>query len=71
MTVREFVELSIEPSFQEVELWSVDEDTVIYSGTVEDLLDDDDNDDFCEMEIGSFDVIDKHSQKLTLNVSDY
>ena len=68
MTVRDFLELSIEPSFQEVELYDTEEGEVICKSTADDILFEDE---FTDMEVDSFDVIDKHSTVLTLNVSNY
>ena len=68
ITVRDFIELNIEPSFQLVDIWSSKENMTIFTGTVEELLEDYDNDIFLDMEIGSFDVIEDGSDRLTLNV---
>ena len=51
MTVRDFLELSIEPSFQEVELYDTEEGEVICKSTADDILFEDE---FTDMEVDSF-----------------
>ena len=67
MTVKDFGDLSIEPSFQMVDLYDVDKGDIIFHGTFDELLDEEEN--FLDMEVGSFDVIDENAPRLTLNVS--
>ena len=65
MYVEEFLELSVDTYFQKVSLYDTEKDTTIFHGTAEDAIDK-----FGEYEIGSFDLIEKNSPNLVLNVSE-
>ena len=61
MTIRKFLELSVEPSFQEFKIWDIGKGEYIFEGTSDDCFNLDD-------EIGSIDLIDATSPILVFNI---
>ena len=64
MTVEDFMEYSIDESFQKFTLYDVDKGEEVFTGNIDECPDE-----YLEAEVGTFDVIDKDSPRLTLNVS--
>ena len=64
MTVEDFMEYSIEESFQKFTLYDVDKGEEVFTGYIDDCPDN-----YLEAEVCTFDVIDKNSPRLTLNVT--
>jgi len=64
MTVEDFMEYSIEESWQKFTLYDVDKGEEVFTGTIDECPDI-----FMMAEVCTFDVIDKNSPKLTLNVT--
>ena len=64
MTVEDFMEYSIEESFQKFTLYDVDKGEEVFTGTIDECPDK-----YFEAEVCTFDVIDKDSPRLTLNVT--
>ena len=64
MTVEDFMEYSIDESFQKFTLYDVDKGEEVFTGYIDDCPDN-----YLEAEVCTFDVIDKNSSKLTLNVT--
>ena len=63
MTVDEFMDLSIDSSWQKVKIYDVDLGEEVFEGTIDDMPDK-----YRFGEVGSFDIIDDNSPTLTLNV---
>lgn len=64
MTVEDFMEYSIEKDWQKFTLYDVDKGEEIFTGVIDECPDK-----YFEAEVCSFDVIDKDSPRLTLNVT--
>lgn len=64
MTVTDFMEYSIEESYQKFTLYDVDKGEEVFTGNIDECPDE-----YLEAEVSTFDVIDKDSPRLTLNVS--
>ena len=64
MTVEDFMEYSIEDNWQMFTLYDVDKGEEVFTGYIDDCPDN-----YLEAEVCTFDVIDKNSPKLTLNVT--
>ena len=64
MTVEDFMEYSIDENFQKLTLYDVDKGEEVFTGTIDECPDK-----YFEAEVCSFDVIDKDSPRLTLNVT--
>lgn len=64
MTVEDFMEYSIEESWQKFTLYDVDKGAEVFTGTIDECPDI-----YFEAEVCTFDVIDEHSPRLTLNVT--
>ena len=64
MTVEDFMEYSIEESFQTFTLYDVDKGEEVFTGTIDECPDK-----YFEAEVCTFDVIDENSPRLTLNVT--
>ena len=63
MTVRDFMEYSIEVDWQKFTLYDVDEGEEIFTGNIDECPDE-----YLEAEVCTFDVISEDSPCLTLNV---
>ena len=64
MTVTDFMEYSIEESYQTFTLYDVDKGEEVFTGNIDECPDE-----YLEAEVCTFDVIDKDSPRLTLNVT--
>jgi hypothetical protein len=64
MTVENFMEYSIDVSWQKFTLYDVDKGEEVFTGNIEECPDE-----YLEAEVCTFDVIDKDSPRLTLNVT--
>ena len=64
MTVEDFMEYSIEEDFQTFTLYDVDKGEEVFTGTIDECPDT-----YIRAEVCTFDVIDEHSPRLTLNVT--
>jgi hypothetical protein len=64
MTVEDFMEYSIEERWQTFTLYDVDKGEEVFTGTIDECPDN-----YLEAEVGTFDVIDENSPRLTLNVT--
>ena len=64
MTVRDFMEYSIEVGFQRFTLYDVDEGEEIFTENIDECPDE-----YLEAEVCTFDVINEDSPCLTLNVT--
>ena len=64
MTVEDFMEYSIEESFQKFTLYDVDKGEEVFTGTIDECPDK-----YFEAEVCTFDVIDENAPRLTLNVT--
>ena len=64
MTVEDFMEYSIDESFQKFTLYDVDKGEEVFTGNIDECPDE-----YLEAEVCTFDVIDKDSPRLTLNVT--
>ena len=64
MTVEDFMEYSIDESFQKFTLYDVDKGEEVFTGNIDECPDE-----YLEAEVCTFDIIDKDSPRLTLNVT--
>jgi hypothetical protein len=64
MTVEDFMEYSIDESWQTFTLYDVDKGEEVFTGNIDDCPDK-----YLEAEVCTFDLIDKVSPRLTLNVT--
>lgn len=64
MTVEDFMEYSIDESWQKFTLYDVDKGEEVFTGTIDECPDK-----YFEAEVCTFDIIDKDSPRLTLNVT--
>jgi hypothetical protein len=64
MAVNEFMLYSIDIDFQKFTLYDVDKEEEVFTGTIEECPDE-----YLGAEVCTFDVIDKDSPRLTLNVT--
>lgn len=64
MTVEDFMEYSIDESFQKFTLYDVDKGKEVFTGTIDECPDR-----YFDAEVCTFDVIDEDSPRLTLNVT--
>jgi hypothetical protein len=64
MTVEDFMEYSIEESYQKFTLYDVDKGEEVFTGSIEECPDE-----YLGAEVCTFDIIDKDSPRLTLNVT--
>ena len=64
MTVEDFMEYSIEESWQKFTLYDVDKGEEVFTGNIDECPDN-----YLEAEVCTFDVIDENSPRLTLNVT--
>lgn len=64
MTVEDFMEYSIDENWQKFTLYDVDKEEEVFTGTIDECPDK-----YFEAEVGTFDVIDKDSPRLTLNIT--
>jgi hypothetical protein len=64
MTVENFMEYSIDVSWQKFTLYDVDKGEEVFTGNIEECPDE-----YLGAEVCTFDVIDKDSPRLTLNVT--
>lgn len=64
MTVEDFLEYSIEESWQKFTLYDVDTGYEVFTGIIDDCPDK-----YIKAEVCTFDVVDKMSPRLTLNVT--
>lgn len=63
MTVRDFMEYSIDESFQKFTLYDVDKGEEVFTGNIDEMPDK-----YFDAEVCTFDIIDEYSPKLTLNI---
>ena len=63
MTVENFMEYSIDENFQKLTLYDVDKGEEVFEGYIDEVPEL-----YLEAEVCTFDVIDKNSPQLTLNV---
>lgn len=61
MTIRNILELSIEPTFQEFIIWDNNSEETVYEGTMEGCF-------YLDDEIVSIDLIDEGSPRLVFNI---
>jgi hypothetical protein len=64
MTVENFMEYSIDVSWQKFTLYDVDKGEEVFTGNIDECPDE-----YLGAEVCTFDVIDKDSPRLTLNVT--
>lgn len=64
LTVENFMEYSIDESWQKFTLYDVDKGEEVFTGNIEECPDK-----YLEAEVCTFDIIDKDSPRLTLNVT--
>ena len=63
MTVEDFMEYSIDESFQKFTLYDVDKGEEVFTGNIDEMPDK-----YFDAEVCTFDIIDETSPRLTLNV---
>ena len=63
MTVEDFLEYSIEESWQKFTLYDVDKGETVFMGHIDEMPDK-----YFDAEVCTFDIIDETSPRLTLNV---
>ena len=64
MTVEDFMEYSIDESFQKFTLYDVDKGEEVFTGNIDEMPDK-----YFDAEVCTFDIIDETSPRLTLNVT--